>query len=59
MGIVRYGENGIKQFTITRGDIVTHSSTAVYMLDDSTGYMRIKNFGENTYGEKSHDIRRR
>lgn len=51
VGIVRYGENGIKQFTITRGDIVTHSITAVYMLDDSTGYMRIKNFGENTYGE--------
>jgi carboxyl-terminal processing protease len=36
---------------VTRGEIPTKSVTATYMLDDKTGYIRIKNFGENTYPE--------
>jgi len=51
IGVVRYGEKKIKQFTITRGDIPTHSITATYMLDDNTGYIKVKNFGDNTYAE--------
>ena len=35
----------------TGGDIPTKSVTAAYMLDSETGYIRIKNFGENTYPE--------
>jgi carboxyl-terminal processing protease len=30
---------------------VTHSVTAAYMLDETTGYIRIKNFSDNTYEE--------
>ena len=34
-----------------RGDIPQKSITATYMLNDDTGYIRIKNFGETTYPE--------
>ena len=51
IGIIRYGHKGVKNFTITRGDIPQKSVSAVYMLDENTGYIKIKNFGENTYPE--------
>ena len=51
IGVLRYGEKKEKTFTVTRGEIPTRSVTATYMLDDTTGYIRIKNFGENTYPE--------
>lgn len=49
LGILRYGENKVRQITVTRGDIPQHSISATYMLDETTGYIKIKNFGENTY----------
>ena len=51
VGIMRYGEKKVRDIVITRGEIPTKSVTATYMLDDDTGYIRIKNFGENTYPE--------
>ena len=51
VGVMRYGSKDIKYFTITRADIPQKSITAAYMLDDNTGYIKIKNFGENTYAE--------
>lgn len=51
IGVVRYGEKKVHQFEVTRDDITTQSITATYMLNDSTGYIRIKNFGEMTYAE--------
>ena len=51
LGILRYGETKVRSITVTRGEIPTKSVTATYMLDDNTGYIRIKNFGENTYPE--------
>ena len=51
LGIMRYGEKKIREVMVTRGEIPMKSVTATYMLDDKTGYMRIKNFGENTYPE--------
>ena len=51
LGIIRYGEKKIRHITVTRGEIPTKSVTASYMLDDETGYIKIKNFGENTYPE--------
>lgn len=51
IGVMRYGSKTVKQFTITRDDIQTKSISAVYMIDEQTGYIRIKNFGENTYAE--------
>lgn len=51
IGVMRYGQKGIRQFTVTRGEIPQRSITSTYMVDDHTGYIRIKNFGETTYGE--------
>ena len=51
IGVVRYGSNKVQTYTVTRGEIPTKSVTAAYMLDKTTGYIRIKNFGENTYPE--------
>ncbi len=51
LGILRYKEKKLRHFTITRGEIPMKSVTATYMLDDNTGYIRIKNFGEKTYPE--------
>ncbi|MBO4606571.1 MAG: S41 family peptidase [Prevotella sp.] len=51
VGVMRYGQKQPKVFTITRDDIYTSSISATYMIDDKTGYIKIKNFGDNTYGE--------
>ena len=51
LGVIRYGEKKIRHITITRGEIPTKSVTACYMLDDECGYIKIRNFGENTYPE--------
>lgn len=51
IGVKRYGEKNVKDFTVTRDDITTKSISAAYMLDDDTGYIKIKNFGEKTYAE--------
>ncbi|RRD03008.1 S41 family peptidase [Prevotella sp. OH937_COT-195] len=51
IGVVRYGEKKPKYFTITRGEIPMKSITAAYMIDNETGYIKVKNFGEHTYDE--------
>ncbi|MCH4148105.1 MAG: S41 family peptidase [Prevotella sp.] len=51
IGVLRYGFNKVQYFTVTRGEIPQHSIAATYMIDDNTGYIRIKNFGETTYAE--------
>lgn len=51
LGVLRYGEKNIQHITVTRGEIPTKSVTASYMLDDESGYIKIRNFGENTYPE--------
>ena len=51
VGVMRYGSKKIKEFVITRGDIPQKSIAATYMLDEKTGYVRIKSFGETTYPE--------
>lgn len=51
IGVVRYGTTAVKEFTVTRGEIPQHSIAATYMIDSTTGYIRIKNFGETTYAE--------
>ena len=51
VGVMRYKEKTVRRITITRGEIPMKSITATYMLDDDTGYIKIKNFGEKTYPE--------
>ena len=51
VGVVRYGSTKVREFTVPRGEIPQKSISATYMLDENTGYIRIKNFGETTYPE--------
>lgn len=51
IGVQRYCKKGIVSFTVTRAEIPTKTITATYMLDDNTGYIKVKNFGEKTYPE--------
>ena len=51
VGVMRYGSKKVKEFVITRGDIPQKSIGATCMLDEKTGYVRIKSFGETTYPE--------
>ena len=51
IGVLRFGHAKPLSFTITRAEIPTKTVTACYMLDDNTGYIKIKNFGEKTYPE--------
>ncbi len=52
VGVKRVGEKALKEITITRGNITTNSIEGYYMVDGTnTGYVKIKNFGEDTYME--------
>ena len=52
LGIKRHGSSELQYFTVVRGDIPVVSVDAYYMMDDDeTGYIRVKNFGEQTYAE--------
>ncbi len=51
IGVLRYGHSKPQSFIVTRGDIPIKSVSATYMIDDKTGYIRIKSFGETTYAE--------
>ena len=51
VGIMRYGHKDMQDFTITRGEIPLRSISSTYMIDNETGYIRIKSFGETTYAE--------
>ncbi len=51
VGVVRYGEKDILQYVITRAEIPQKSINSTYMIDEKTGYIKIKGFGETTYAE--------
>ena len=53
LGLMSYGSKKVRTVTVTRGDITQKSISAVYMLDNSTGYIKVKNFGETTYPNSS------
>ncbi|MCH5168844.1 MAG: S41 family peptidase [Prevotellaceae bacterium] len=51
LGIKRHGTPDLQYFTVVRGDIPVTSVDAWYMMNDKTGYLHVKNFGEQTYAE--------
>lgn len=51
LGVKRHGIKDLQYFTVVRGDIPVVSVDAYYMMGDKTGYIRVKNFGEQTYAE--------
>ena len=51
LGIIRRGVNGIQKFTVTRDKIPVYTIDAFYMIDPTTGYIRIGSFGSTTNKE--------
>ena len=47
----RRGVEGLQEFTITRDVIPTYSVDIAYMLDDTTGYIKLSKFSATTYRE--------
>ena len=51
LGIKRSNSPKTLYFTVTRGDIPVNSVDASYMLDKTTGYVKVNQFGRTTYDE--------
>ena len=51
LGVMRQGVSGIQPFTVVRDKIPVFSIDAKYMVDPTTGYIRINNFGATTHEE--------
>lgn len=51
VGIKRKGIKDVMRFDITRGDIPLISVDVSYMINDTTGYVKISRFAEKTYAE--------
>lgn len=51
LGVKRATSNKILYFTVKRGDIPIKSVDAAYMIDKNTGYVKVNQFGSNTYDE--------
>lgn len=51
IGVKRNTSKKMLTFTITRDDIPMNTIDVSYMLDDKTGYIKIAQFGKNTYDE--------
>ncbi|MDP2890874.1 MAG: S41 family peptidase [Bacteroidota bacterium] len=51
VGIKRKGFKDLFEFNITRGEIPIYSVDVSYMIDETTGYIKVSRFGEHTYQE--------
>ncbi len=51
IGVKRNSSKKTLTFSITRDDIPMNTIDVSYMLDDKTGYIKIAQFGKNTYDE--------
>lgn len=51
LGILRYAEKDLLQIEVTRDVIPVKSLETAYMLDATTGYVKIARFNSNTYQE--------
>ncbi len=51
LGVKRATSSKTLYFTVTRGDIPIKSVDAAYMIDKNTGYVKVNQFGRNTYDE--------
>lgn len=48
LGVIRRGIDGKLSFTVTRDKIPVYTIDAAYMIDKTTGYIRINSFGATT-----------
>lgn len=58
IGIIRAGNPAIQYFEVTRDRIPIHSVDAAYMLNQSTGYIKINRFSSTTHTEVLKNLER-
>jgi len=51
LGIKRSTSPKVLSFEVTRGDIPVNTVDAFYMIDKTTGYVKVNQFGRHTYDE--------
>ena len=51
LGVKRGNSKKLLSFNVTRGDIPVNSVDAAYMIDKSTGYIKLNKFSRTTYDE--------
>ena len=51
VGILRFGQSDLIDFTITRDKIPVHSVDVAMMLDEKTGFIKVNRFSATTYDE--------
>lgn len=51
LGVKRATSKKPLKFTVTRGPVPVTTIDASYMVNDSTGFIKVKRFGRNTYNE--------
>ncbi|MGQ7871393.1 S41 family peptidase [Sunxiuqinia sp. sy24] len=51
IGVKRRSIDELIEFEITRGDIPIYSIDVSYMIDDTTGFIKVNRFAEKTYDE--------
>src|SRR3954453_2679992 len=57
VGIRRRGYNELIKFALTRDEVYIPTVPAYFMIDDTTGYIRMQDFGENTDRDVKHALR--
>lgn len=51
LGIKRNNSNNLLTFEVTRGDIPVTTVDAAYLINPTTGYVKVNKFGRTTYSE--------
>jgi len=51
LGVIRQGVKGVQKFTVVRDKIPVHTLDAYYMIDATTGYVKLSSFGATTHDE--------
>ncbi|MEL6654884.1 MAG: S41 family peptidase [Bacteroidota bacterium] len=51
VGVLRFGQDELIDFTITRDKIPVHSVDVAMMLDDKVGFIKVNRFSATTYDE--------
>jgi carboxyl-terminal processing protease len=57
VGVRRRGYSEMIRFALTRDEVYIPTVPAYFMIDDTTGYIRMQDFGENTDRDVKHALR--
>lgn len=58
LGIRRNNADTLKYFDVTRGDISVSTVDIAYMIDEQTGFIKIKQFGQRSYYDLMEALRK-